>query len=68
MQDFNKGVTLIRFCARSFLSCNKKTVEYAAMTLYNQCLRTENEQVHKYAQELIQALRAIDEVLSDKQN
>jgi hypothetical protein len=68
MQNEERALSLIQFCTRSFLSCSPKTVQYAAQCLFNHLLCTETDRLPKYSADLIQAIRAIDEVLGDKQN
>ena len=65
MRDEAKSIQLVEFCTRSFASCNQKTVQHAAMCLFNHMLCFEGD-MKPLKSELHNALKQISEVLCDK--
>jgi hypothetical protein len=45
MQNHEKGIEMITFCMKSFLSCNEKVVYHAALVLFNHilCFASDNK-------------------------
>lgn len=64
MRDEAKSISMIQFCTRSFASANQKTVQHAAMCMFNHMLCFEGE-MRSIKEELHNTLKAISEVLSD---
>jgi proline dehydrogenase len=46
MQDVDKSIELIDFCAKSFTSCNDKIIYHAALVLFNEilCFQSDDKQ------------------------
>ena len=65
MQDLERGKHLVEFCSNSFASCNPKVVFYAAIVLFNYLLCFEKDSKKDLQANLEQALKSIDEALSD---
>ena len=67
MNDKAKSLQIIEFCTKSLLSSNQKTTLHAALCLFNHLLCYESENKRDIQVDLEQALKALDEVLSDKE-
>ena len=66
MQDLDKGRALIQFCNMSFASCNHKVIYHASIVLFNFLLAFELDDKRELQRCLEQALKAIDEALSNR--
>jgi hypothetical protein len=66
MQNTQKGIELLEFCTKSFLSCNEKIVYHASMVMFNYMLCFDSENKIALQPTLEKAMKQIDEVLGDK--
>lgn len=65
MQDENKSTQVLQFCMSSLQSANLKTVQYAAICLFNHLLCFEGDKTHMN-EDLAEALKIILDVLADQ--
>lgn len=67
MQDISNATDLIEFCSKSMDNCNQKVIYYAALVMFNVLLCFKESKI-PLTKSLIEAVMAINKVISENQN